>query len=134
MKRTAKKILVIDDDERHLIITKGLLEEAGHEVITHRNWIGATTAVADTRPDLVLLDINMPALSGERLSLLLRANRRTSRVPVVFYSSNDEDSLRRSVAECGAAGYICKGNISELKRKVEGHLQSAGPHTRTPKP
>lgn len=64
----------------------------------------------------------MPGLSGERLSELLLSNSNTKNVPIVFYSSNDEDSLREAVSEHGVKGYICKGDIFELKKKVAYYL------------
>jgi PleD family two-component response regulator len=57
MERTKKKILVIDDDEMHLVSAKELLEDAGYEVIMHHNWFGSTNAIKNIKPDLVLLDI-----------------------------------------------------------------------------
>jgi CheY-like chemotaxis protein len=73
-------------------------------------------------PDLVLLDINMPGLSGERLSAIILSKENIKDIPVVFYSSNDEDSLRRVVFERNAKGYICKGSIFDLKKKVASYL------------
>lgn len=122
MERIKKKILIIDDDEKHLITTKALLEEEGYEVITNYGWFGTTNVVREIQPDLVLLDINMPALSGDKLSSLLLSNDKTKNVPIVFYSSNDEDSLRKDVSKYGVKGYICKGNICELKKKVASYL------------
>ena len=122
MERTKKKILVVDDDERHLITAKELLEDAGYEVITHHNWFGSTNAIKKLQPDLVLLDINMPALPGDELSLILRSNSKIKDVPIIFYSSNDEDSLRKTASEFGADGYICKGDISDLRRKIAAYL------------
>jgi len=122
MEKIKKKIVLIDDDERHLIATKELLEDEGYEVITHLNGFGATNAIKFIQPDLVLLDVNMPALSGDRLSSVLLSNNKTKDVPIVFYSSNDEDSLRKAVVEHGVKGYICKGNIFELKKKVAYYL------------
>jgi len=118
-----KKILIIDDDQRHLMTASEILEEEGHQVITHNLAFGATNLIKHHKPDLVLLDINMPALSGDRLMSVMRDEIRG--VPVVFYSSNDEDSLRRLVTECGADGYICKGSIIDLKNKVSRFLFSA---------
>lgn len=117
-----KKILIIDDDDRHLLTAQELLEEEGYMVETHNLGFGATNLIKSLRPDLVLLDINMPALSGDKLAAVIKANEATQNIPVVFYSSNDEDSLRRSVREARACGYICKGNIMELKRKVAHFL------------
>ncbi|MCL4537336.1 MAG: response regulator [Nitrospirae bacterium] len=125
MERTKKKILVVDDDERHLVTAKELLEDAGYEVITHYNWFGSTNVIKRLQPDLILLDINMPALSGDALSEILRGNSRTKDVPIVFYSSNDEDSLRKAVSECGVRGYICKGDVFDLRKKVAAYMSQS---------
>ncbi len=122
MEGNKKKILIVDDDERHLITAKELLEEEGYEVITHLGCFGATAQVMKYRPDLVLLDINMPALSGEKLSSIIMSMEKTKYVPIVFYSSNDEDTLRLAVLKHNVMGYICKGDILELKRKVSYYL------------
>ncbi len=126
MEISKKKILIIDDDERHLTCIRDLLEEEGYEVIIHQYAFGATNLIKTLRPDLVLLDINMPALSGDRLSSLLLSNDKTRNVPIVFYSSNDEDSLRKAVSDYGVRGYICKGDIFELKKKVARYLSQSG--------
>ncbi len=118
-----KKIMVIDDDDRILLTTKELLEMEGYDVVTFRYGFGATSAIRANQPDLVLMDINMPALSGENLSRLIRSNSHTRSVPIVFFSSNDEDSLRRSVDRYGVQGYICKGDIVELREKVHRYVQ-----------
>ena len=117
-----KKILVIDDDEKHLIAAQEILEEEGYEVITHHYAFGATNCVRVQQPDLILLDINMPGLSGERLSEVLLAPEKSNDIPIVFYSSNDEDSLRKAVSKYGVKGYICKGSIRDLRKKVASFL------------
>jgi PleD family two-component response regulator len=124
MEKVKKKILVVDDDEKHLISTQEILTIEGYEVFTYSWWLGVTNFVKKLKPDLVLLDINMPALSGTGLSSLLLSNSGTKNIPIVFYSSNDEDSLRKAVSEYGARGYISKGNIYELKRKVAYYLEN----------
>lgn len=124
MEKKRKKILVVDDDENHLTTTRELLEDEGYDVVVHQNGFGATSCICANQPDLVLLDINMPALSGDNLAPLLLGNDCTKQVPIVFYSSNDEDSLRSSVAKHGVAGYICKGDMSELRKKVLRYLRS----------
>jgi PleD family two-component response regulator len=122
MEKIKKKILVIDDDEMHLISAKELLENEGYEVVTHHNWFGSTNAIKNLKPDLVLLDINMPALLGDELSVILRLNSKIKDVPIVFYSSNDEDSLRKAASEYGVRGYICKGDVCNLRRKIAVYL------------
>lgn len=117
-----KKVLVVDDDDVHLYTTRELLQEEQFEVVTHKNGFGVTNLVRMLQPDLVLLDINMPGLSGDNLAGLLRANDGTGATKVIFHSSNDERSLRESVARHGVTDYICKGNIADLRKKVRYHL------------
>ena len=119
------KILIIDDDVKHLFTAQSLLEEEGYHVITHRNGFGATNLIKESAPALVLMDINMPGLSGEKLAKVILAQDSLRNVPIVFYSSNDEDSLRQSVARYGVTGYICKGDILDLKRKVAQYIDQA---------
>ena len=120
-----KKIMVIDDDAMLLQVTQGLLEHEGYDVLTLQNAFGATSAIRASTPDLVLLDINMPALSGEHLAPLLQTNQHTRRVPIVFYSSNDEDTLSASVRKHGVRGYICKGDPAMLRRKVREYCEAS---------
>lgn len=118
-----KKVLVVDDDEMHLYTTKELLQNDRIEVSTHKNWLGVTNRVRDFEPDLVLLDINMPGLSGDKLSAIIKPYCDATRTPIVFHSSNDEDSLRELVENHGVSGYICKGNIIDLRSKVNQFLR-----------
>lgn len=120
--RIKKRILLVDDDEMLLDVTKALLENERFEIITQHEGLGVINLVSRLQPDLVLLDINMPVLSGDHLAMLLRANVDTSHIRIVFYSSNDEDSLRESVSACGVHGYICKGDILNLSKKVDQYL------------
>jgi two-component system OmpR family response regulator len=117
-----KKILMVDDDELHLYMAKELLQNEHVEVFAHRSGFGVTNLVRALKPDLVLLDVNMPALSGDRLATLLATNHDISKIPIVFYSSNDEESLREIAANCGVSGYVCKGNIAALRKKVGQYL------------
>jgi two-component system OmpR family response regulator len=121
--QSKKKVLVIDDDEMHLYTTKELLQNDRIEVSTHKNWLGVTNRVREFEPDLVLLDINMPGLSGDKLSAIIKPYCDATRTPIVFHSSNDEDSLRELVEDHGVSGYICKGNIVDLRSKVYQYLR-----------
>ena len=120
-----RKILIIDDDQAHLDSARGILEAEGYEVFTQNQPFGSTNAVIRIQPDLVLLDVNMPALSGDRLAEVLRANSSTRDVMVVLHSSNDEDHLRTTARRLGLDGYICKGSPAMLRLKVAGLIGRA---------
>jgi CheY-like chemotaxis protein len=114
----SRKILVVDDDPVHLSLTRELLEAEGYEVRTHKTGFGATERVLRERPDLVLLDVNMPALSGEGLVSVLRGRGLLHATRILLYSSNDEEWLRRAVDRLGVCGYVSKGDPGDLRRKV----------------
>ena len=122
---STKKILVVDDDATHLLCAKEILEDAGYEVVIHTGGFGATEKVMVEQPDLVLIDVNMPALSGDGLVGVLRGREQTQRVPILLYSSNDEGALRRTVDRLGIEGYVSKGDVEELRRVVARVLQAA---------
>lgn len=122
---TRAKILVIDDDSTHLLCAKELLEAEGYDVRVHRTAFGATEQVMQQAPDLVLIDVNMPALSGEGLLAVLRGREQTRRVPVLLYSSNDEHALAAAAARLGTRGWVAKGDPEQLRRRVADALGSA---------
>ena len=121
MEKTGKRILIIDDDNSHLLTAKGILENEGYTVSTHSQAFGATVIARQLDPDLILLDINMPGLSGDRLAQIIGRSLNSSNVPILFYSSNDEDSLRKAVGQYsiyGVKDYVCKGDPYDLRKKV----------------
>lgn len=119
-----QRILIIDDDPAMLVMTQALLAREGYAVSTSATPFGVSKLVADLHPNLVLLDVNMPALSGGGLFEVLAKSARTSDVPILFYSSNDEDALRQMVTRLGAAGYVCKGELQDLLCKVRLHARA----------
>jgi CheY-like chemotaxis protein len=117
------RVLIVDDDTSHLEVTRGLLEEEGYEVVVQHGPFGATERIMVTRPDVVLLDVNMPALSGEALLPVLRAREQTRCVRVIFHSSNDEEWLRAATRRLGADGWACKGDLPGLRRAISRALE-----------
>jgi CheY-like chemotaxis protein len=113
-----KRVLIVDDDRSHLETTQELLEDEGYDVILQSGPFGATERIMVTRPDVVLLDVNMPALSGEMLLPILRNREQTRDVKILLHSSNDEDALRASAKRLGADGYVCKGDLPALRRAL----------------
>ena len=121
---TRGRILIIDDDRSHLDSTRGILEADGYDVVTHAQAFGSTNVVKESRPDLVLLDVNMPGLSGDRLAEIFQEQDWTRPPRIVLYSSNDEDMLRSTARRLKLDGYISKGSPRLLRSKVAEILAS----------
>ncbi len=115
----ARKIVIVDDDEILLGTAAALLERAGFEVATCLTTFNRLNFIMQHKPDLVLLDVNMPMVTGEEIYRLMQDHARLRDFPVVFFSSNEEGELRRLVSHTGAKGYLAKSEVgSNFAAKV----------------
>jgi DNA-binding response OmpR family regulator len=92
-----------------LAVTTRALERAGYVVDATSDVFGLPIRVGAFNPDLVLLDYNLPALTGDRLAESLRKLRSARNCLVVFHSAEDEGRLAAAVTRTGAAGFVPKG-------------------------
>jgi two-component system alkaline phosphatase synthesis response regulator PhoP len=106
----SRKILIIDDSELVLAMASDSLKAAGYDVYTATNGIEANSYIFSTtnRPDLIILDIMMPLLDGNKKAKLLKEKDFSKDIPIMFISSKSEDELAKLVIEAGVDGYICK--------------------------
>ena len=119
-----KRILMVDDDDRHLELARSVLEAEGYILRTHHSAFGVSGVMQAFRPDLVLLDITMPGIPGDDLAAFLLADERTRHTPIVFYSSLDESNIIRSAVNRRVRGFIRKGDIEALRSKVRFFLHN----------
>ncbi len=110
-----KKILVIDDSELVLAMASDALKGAGYEVFTATNGIEANSFIFSTtsRPDLIIMDIMMPLLDGNKKAKILKEKDFSKDIPIMFISSKSEAELEKLVEESGADGYITKPFTSQ---------------------
>ena len=104
------KIVVIDDDAKALSVAKRLLEAAGYEVITSDSPLRMPQLVQRERPNLVLLDLEMPALSGEHVLDFTTLFDFLRETPIVIHSAKSDEELKSLVERSPAVGYIRKTN------------------------
>jgi len=119
------RIMVVDDDETTLEVTAALLENRGHEVIQRNSALGTTLAILRDKPEVVLLDVHMPGLSGDRLVELVAPRKDRPRPTIILHSASSRSELEELARRCGAAGVIEKtGDGFEFIRRFE-HALSA---------
>ena len=101
----AQTILIVDDDPHILEVIAFALGRAGFATASAKDGLAALARHADARPDLVILDINLPEMDGLDVC---REIRRTSAVPILFLSSRDEEIDRIVGLEIGGDDYVSK--------------------------
>lgn len=117
-------ILIVDDIARNLQVLGSILSESGFGVSVASSGQGALEAIREQKPDVILLDIQMPDMDGFEVCRLLKADPKTHQIPVIFLTARTEtDDIVRGF-ELGAVDYITKPFISqELLARVRTHLQ-----------
>jgi CheY-like chemotaxis protein len=105
-----KRVLIVDDSEIAIQLLRAELEDKGFELLTATTAEEATRIVTrkKTRPDLILLDINMPNVDGAQFCKFLKKNEMFSDVKVVLCSGMEREAIQAVVEEAGADGYVCK--------------------------
>ncbi|MEM7353816.1 MAG: response regulator [Acidobacteriota bacterium] len=123
------RVLVVDDNEIELDVLRVVLEAAGFEVSTLSSVFELSTTIRHQRPDVILLDVYMPALSGDRAAAILKQYGFSRDIPVIFHSSAEADELATLTAAAGAHGFVRKtgdfDGLIETLREALGQQASA---------
>lgn len=117
------RILVVDDSTLVIGYLRRVLGAHGHVVETLDSFIHLATVVRTRPPDLLILDLHMPALSGVSTGKIVRTHQAAS-IPILIYSSASDQELQAAARELGAHGYVQKGaDRAEVWRAVERILE-----------
>lgn len=121
---TSKRIVVIDDSPLVLAMASDALVEAGHQVYATDSGIEANQFIyASERPDLILIDVMMPMLNGDRKVRLLKERVSSRDIPILLMSSKPEAELAELARTSGADGFLSKPfNKYTLLQKIDGLL------------
>ena len=104
-----KQILHVDDDEDiRDIVFLALHEIGGIDVVQCTSGSAAVELLKTTKPDLILLDVMMPDLSGEETYRAMRQHPQVSDIPIVFMTAKGNQSAQKELMALGAAGVITK--------------------------
>jgi len=120
----SQRILIVDDNEKNRKLARDVLEFAGFETVEARGGVEAVALTVEHKPDLVLMDIRMPDLSGTEALKLLREDSRTAEIPIVALTSStmrgDEERFIRE----GFDGYLAKPiSVREFPDQVRRYLK-----------
>lgn len=118
-----RKVLVVDDSGMMLRTVKSVLEDR-YEVSLANSAMKAFAAIEKSRPDMILLDYDMPVCDGKMMFEMLRKTPETEDIPVFFLTAVDDKKKIMDVLELEPEGYVLKPvNGKKLIERIEAYFQ-----------
>ena len=101
-------VLVVEDNAMNMELTCDVLEMAGYRVLRAEEACSALTLAAEQRPDLILMDIQLPGMDGLEATAALKTNPATTSIPVAAVTSHAMQGERERATQAGCTGYFSK--------------------------
>jgi two-component system cell cycle response regulator DivK len=121
---TGAQILVVEDNERNMKLFRDVLHASGYRTLEAASGERAVELVFEHRPDLVLMDIQLPDIDGVEALARLRADERFSSVPVLALTAQAMEGDRERFLAAGFDGYLSKPvNIAEFVATVKRYCE-----------
>lgn len=120
-------ILIVDDNLTNLKLVKVLLESSGYKVRTAVDADGVVQTLKEFKPDLILMDIQLPGMDGLTLTRQLKADPKTAAIPVVALTAYAMKGDDEKALASGCSGYISKPvDTRNFAKQVEQFLRARG--------
>lgn len=117
------KILLIDDDPRMRKLVSNFMSLNGHEVLSAQDGAFGISMSTLEYPDIILLDMMMPVMSGPEALDILKSEPGLKGIPVVVVSANNDPELKQEMFDAGVVAYLTKPiDLQELLSCVQGTL------------
>ena len=124
----AKKILIVDDDKEIALLLASRLKANKYEVVVAYDAVEAVAKAFKEKPDLILLDIKMPAGGGLSVMKNLRNAADTATTPVIVITAYSSQEIQQKVKEMGSANFIAKPfKAEDVLSKIRKALGEANP-------
>jgi DNA-binding response OmpR family regulator len=116
-----KKILIIEDEEATLELLSTIFHYFdGYQVLCSRDGIEALRIISEDTPDIILLDMQIPRISGNEVCRIIKSNPTTSDIKVLILTGMSQDLDLQSARDMGANAYITKPfNVTDIVNRVE---------------
>jgi two-component system cell cycle response regulator DivK len=121
---TGRQVVVVEDNERNMKLFREVLESSGYRTLEAETGERAVALTTEHRPDLVLMDIHLPDIDGIEALRILRADERTSSIPVLALTAQAMEGDRERFLAAGFDGYLSKPvNIADLLDAVRRYCE-----------
>lgn len=119
-------VLIVDDVPDNVAVLHDALDESGYTVLVANNGQSALEVAAKAEPDVILLDAIMPGMDGFEVCRKLKANNKTSQIPVIFMTGLTESEHVVAAFNAGGTDYVTKPvRVNEVLVRMMSHLQTS---------
>ena len=123
----AKTILIVEDDPKSLTLVRDLLQVSGYSTIEATDGKLGIELARTKKPDLILMDIQMPEIDGLEATRILKMDTTTRNIPIIALTAFAMKGDKERVLEAGCDGYLIKPiDIKELLKTVTEYLSVYG--------
>jgi len=120
---TVPTVMVVDDSLTVRRVTQRLLERQGYTVLLAKDGVDALRQLQDVKPDIMLVDIEMPRMDGYDLTRNIRGNKKTAEIPIIMITSRTAEKHRSTAFELGVNEYLGKPyQEDELLKFIKQYL------------
>jgi CheY-like chemotaxis protein len=122
--REKKTILIVDDNEDIITTYRVVLDRMGYGVVVVKDGLEVLDVIEKVKPDLVLLDVLLPGLSGSEICKSIKETAQTRDIPVVAITASVSADTRKRMKEVGADEFLLKPiDVSDLNRVIKQFIQ-----------
>lgn len=123
MSDTKKTILIVDDNDDIVTTYRVVLDRMGYTVVVARNGLECLDMIDEVKPDLVILDVLLPGLSGSEVCRSIKETAKTTAIPVIAITASVSGETRKRMSEVGADDFLLKPiDVSDLNRVIKQFL------------
>jgi len=119
------KILYVEDNFENKLFVRRVIESMGHVMIEAETGLDSLKIAAEKKPDLVLMDVNIPGMDGLETTVKFKQDPILSQIPIVALTANAMKGDKERCLAAGCDGYMQKPvGVSDLKRQIEKYVNN----------
>ncbi len=119
-----KTILIVDDSTMIRRIVSQLVQRLGHQPLTAENGLQGYEMATEVRPDMIIMDIEMPIMDGFEATIRIKADQRIAHIPVMFFTALGSEENIQQARDAGGIGFlnkpICKEELGQAIHDIFG--------------
>jgi two-component system cell cycle response regulator DivK len=124
-------VMIVEDDVLNMKLLNDLLTIKGYDIIQHTDGFGAYDAICNHRPDLILMDINLPGQSGLDITAALKMNEELKHIPVIAVTAYAHQEDMNLCLKSGCDGFIAKPiSVNTFYKTVSDFIDHSKPNMR----